>query len=106
MLTNLKTIRVITVLVGLLFQFVGHAQPQLTLDFIRINNKWPEIKLYFNVKCNGNIAANVTAQNFSIQENGIPVQNFNLTTYNPMSHCCMSVGITLDRSSSMNWGTP
>lgn len=74
------------------------AQPELI--FKRIEVRYPEVKLYFRVNCNGSYRADMQPQNFEIRENGILVKNATLWCP-PNDGCCISASLVFDRSGSM-----
>lgn len=75
------------------------AQPKL--NFNRISVNWPDISLFVSVKCLDSLRVDLTKDNFIIKENGIQIDDFTITCPDPFRHCCVSIGLLIDRSNSM-----
>lgn len=74
------------------------AQP--TLNFKRIEVRYPEIKLAFAVTCAGQIRYDFGPQHYEVRENGFLVKD--VTLWCPLSDsCCVSASLVFDRSGSM-----
>lgn len=84
---------------------VSTASAQPVLNFKRVVNNWPTIELYFTVACNGQPAYFSNKHMFSIRENGIDIQDFELWCPDPHIRCALSLSMVFDASASMA-GTP
>ncbi len=83
----------------LLFAQISVAQP--ALDFKRAVVNWPTIELYLTVECNGNLAYDMTEQDFRIVENGAVIPDFTLSCPDIQNPRAMSVSLVFDVSGSM-----
>ena len=79
------------------------AQPELKLRWIDAS-AFPTITNYITVKCDQLYRYNLDRSNFTVKENGVPVQDFTISCP-PQFPCCISAALVLDRSGSMN-GAP
>ena len=73
---------------------------QPTLDFKRIDVRYPEISLAFKVTCAKQFRLDMGPQDFEVRENGILVKNVTIWCP-PDSVCCVSASLVFDRSGSM-----
>lgn len=73
---------------------------QPTLDFKRIEVRYPEITLAFKVTCGGAFRTNLGAQQFEVRENGFLVKDATIWCP-PIDSCCISTTLVLDRTGSM-----
>ncbi len=85
---------------------VAQLTAQPALDFRRIRVQWPQIKLYIQAKCGSDLRFDLDQQNFTLKEDANTMNNFSVFAPDFNTHCCMSVALVFDRSSSMGWGSP
>lgn len=94
-------LRILSVAIaGLVLQCVAVSQPNL--NFKRISVNWPTVEAYFSVGCGGNPAYDMTAENFTLYENGEEVSDFTLWCPDPKVRCATSVSLIFDASGSMS----
>jgi len=76
-----------------------YAQP--LLNFKRVTSNWPAVELYFTASCN-NVQTRITDKSFfSIRENDIEIDSFQLHCPDPSKRCVISVALVFDASGSM-----
>ncbi len=86
------------VVLTFLLPLAGAAQP--TLNFKRVEVRYPEITLAFKVTCAGAFKRDMQSQHFEVRENGILVKDARLLCP-PDDSCCVSTTMVLDRTGSM-----
>ncbi|MBL0175570.1 MAG: VWA domain-containing protein [Ignavibacteria bacterium] len=85
----------------LLALFAARAAAQPVLHFNGISLAWPDVKLSLFVQCNGTELLQLSKRNFSITENGIPVNGFTISCPDSLTRCRVSVALVFDVSGSM-----
>jgi hypothetical protein len=75
------------------------AQPMLNLK--RSIVQWPDVHVYYDITCGGQFEFSHNASNFSLFEDGVPIQNFSVYCPDTTQHCPPSVALVLDASASM-----
>ncbi len=72
------------------------AQPRLNFSAIR-SHAFPDVKLFFQVRCNGNLLNQFSKKNITLKEDGELINDFTLTNF-PDTATCFSVALVLERS--------
>jgi hypothetical protein len=87
-----RTLALLAVL--LLSAATAAAQPQL--NFRRIVNNWPTIELYPQPTCNGENLYFTDKRFFSVRENGVEVEEFELWCPDPVVRCAVSMSFAIE----------
>lgn len=77
----------------------AYAQP--SLNFKRIDVRWPKVVLGLSVECDGMPTFDMLKQDFRISENGKEVHNFRLSCPDSLVRCPISAALVFDNSGSM-----
>ncbi|MFZ1728734.1 MAG: T9SS type A sorting domain-containing protein [Bacteroidota bacterium] len=71
------------------------AQPALTLKRVRVVN-WPTVEAFYEIKCIGQLNITHTIANLAVEEDGLPVSAFSISSPDTTLHHPMSVALVLD----------
>ncbi len=74
---------------------------QSGLEIVRIENLFPQIKVFVRTYCNKQIRLDIAAKDITIRENGALLPGATIDCPNVPVPCCISAGIIFDRSGSM-----
>ncbi|MBL0176093.1 MAG: VWA domain-containing protein [Ignavibacteria bacterium] len=75
---------------------IGTAISQPRLNFKRIVNNWPTIELYMQPTCKGAPLYFTDRRYFSVRENGVEVDEFELWCPDPVIRCAVSMSFAIE----------
>ncbi|MDT8323499.1 MAG: T9SS type A sorting domain-containing protein [Bacteroidota bacterium] len=88
-----------SVLLVLALVLPAAAQPVLNVK--RTEVQWPDIHVYYDIQCNGQLDLSHTINDFTLREDGIPVPPAAVSCPDTTAHCPPSVTLVLDASASV-----
>jgi hypothetical protein len=92
----------VTLFVASLLPGKVHAQPELEIR--RVGNYWPDIEVYYSLRCSGTLDLTHTDNNLSLWEDVVPITSFTRTCPDTTLVGDISFLLVLDASNSTSWG--
>jgi len=77
------------------------AAAQPVLDAKRAVVQWPNVHLFYDIRCGGVFSPSHSSADLTLTEDGLPVQSFSQNCPDTTVHCAMSTSLVFDMSGSM-----